>query len=342
LVGETLYELEPAACPVLPCTLDDALVLYSTATAPGEEFRYLGHWTYTANGLGVYFHEYGLSTGPGDIRRLDLRTGPPFQSETVLTVLADGPPPNNVAYLAAKRGIDPGLDTVLLFDDQDDLYLLDTRAGGAPQRLGPGFAGRWSPDDSKVLFLDQWRATKSYNSGEVKMMDLTTFAVQRVLKYAIQPDWAPPVVEDVGCTVDADCEDGNSCTTDLCNTDSGECSNSPVADNTSCGINGWCTSGICFEPECGVAGLECDDGNICTVDSCLAYECLFDTAAAAGFSCDDGNACTVADECDGAGVCAGVFDATIPGCGCLPRGVLCSADDECCSGSCHPVKGTCK
>jgi hypothetical protein len=46
------------------------------------------------------------------------------------------------------------------------------------------------------------------------------------------------------CTAAASCDDGNSCTTDACNTVTGTCSRTPVADGTACS-GGTCTAGVC-------------------------------------------------------------------------------------------------
>ncbi|MFQ5461501.1 MAG: hypothetical protein ACE5E5_02630, partial [Phycisphaerae bacterium] len=57
----------------------------------------------------------------------------------------------------------------------------------------------------------------------------------------------------------------------------------------------------------GGAPPNCDDGNVCTDDTCdPATGCVNTNNVAA---CDDGNACTTTDVCDGAGVCAGVNPA---------------------------------
>ena len=79
---------------------------------------------------------------------------------------------------------------------------------------------------------------------------------------------------------------------------------------------------------CSVAG--CDDGNLCTVDSCnTCGECTH-VAAPAGTSCSDGNPCNGAEACDGAGHCS----AGTP--------VSCTALDQChAAGVCDSATGLC-
>jgi RHS repeat-associated protein len=70
------------------------------------------------------------------------------------------------------------------------------------------------------------------------------------------------------CTTNAQCNDGNACTTDTCN--SGFCSRSAVANGTACPdgtvCNGdeTCNSGFCNAGTPPVV----DDGNACTTDAC--------------------------------------------------------------------------
>ncbi len=87
------------------------------------------------------------------------------------------------------------------------------------------------------------------------------------------------------CSDDADCHDGNACTADTCSGPGGSCSHTTAA--------GTCSSD---------AG--CDDGLACTKDACVNCACLHQADQAAGCclhaaDCDDGNACTI-DSCDGA------------------------------------------
>jgi len=109
------------------------------------------------------------------------------------------------------------------------------------------------------------------------------------------------------CHPDATCDDGDPCTTDVCNAFVG-CVHANVAD-------------------CCGADEICDDHNPCTDDRCgEGRRCVFAPNAA---PCDDGNRCTRADVCR-AGNCVG-GDPT-----------LCPARDQCHDvGVCDPATGDC-
>lgn len=97
------------------------------------------------------------------------------------------------------------------------------------------------------------------------------------------------------------CDDGNPCTTDLCNgeadcdhevLEAGEC-----MDGDACTIGDHCEAG-----ECVGTPIQCDDENPCTDDYCDGIGgCIFEDN---GADCDDGDPCTVGDECE-EGVCGG-------------------------------------
>jgi len=100
------------------------------------------------------------------------------------------------------------------------------------------------------------------------------------------------------CVVDADCDDTNACTDDVC--DQGECTNTnntdPCDDADACTVGDVCGGGVCTSG----GSLDCNDSNVCTNDSCdtvLGCEYADNTDP-----CDDANACTVGDICGG-GVC---------------------------------------
>lgn len=111
------------------------------------------------------------------------------------------------------------------------------------------------------------------------------------------------------CSVDADCDDGDSCTVDSCTADS-TCSNQPKCDD---GIfcNGYesCVAGVC-QP---ATPVNCADENICTVDSC--------------------NVAT--DRCQ---------NIPNPTCTCLDLDEICTVNADCCTNNCVPqqVYSRCK
>ncbi len=73
---------------------------------------------------------------------------------------------------------------------------------------------------------------------------------------------------------------------------------------------------------------QCNDGNACTVDSCVQRKCGY-TNRADGAACSDGNACTGADACH-AGTCVG------------GSSVVCAAPNQCqIANGCNPVTGAC-
>jgi hypothetical protein len=138
------------------------------------------------------------------------------------------------------------------------------------------------------------------------------------------------VPEAAPCTTDAECDDANVCNgAETCDLATGQC-------------------------QAGAA-LACDDGDACTTDSCDPQS----GCATATVACDDGDACTVefCDSVDGCGsepvACDGGADGCCsPGCegvdpdcdvpACAERGQACSSGADCCSGSCHTRKGTCR
>jgi hypothetical protein len=91
------------------------------------------------------------------------------------------------------------------------------------------------------------------------------------------------------------CDDGNPCTTDTCEPGAGACIYGNAPDLTPCTDGDACTAGeVCRFGQCGGATpVTCDDGDLCTVDSC--HPALGCTTAP--LNCDDGSACTL-DACD--------------------------------------------
>ncbi|MGM0574116.1 MAG: hypothetical protein ACQEXJ_00080 [Myxococcota bacterium] len=116
------------------------------------------------------------------------------------------------------------------------------------------------------------------------------------------------------------CDDGDPCTVDLCDPETGECSSEPL----DCDDGDPCTEDFCDSGEgCIAEDVLCDDGDACTVDSCdSAVGCVTEDVL-----CDDGNPCTE-DSCD-------------PVDGCVTAPVDCDDGVDCTSDSCDPVAGGC-
>ncbi len=143
------------------------------------------------------------------------------------------------------------------------------------------------------------------------------------------------------------------CLKPMCTPATGQCSLVPHHEGFSCDDLDACTLGDqCIGGKC-VPGkpLACNDGNLCTMDSCdPGAGCKFDSAVG---PCDDGNECTTGDSCAG-GECAftGFLDcddgnactddSCVPGQGCLHKlnqaacddGDLCTTGDHCHLGGC--------
>ena len=127
------------------------------------------------------------------------------------------------------------------------------------------------------------------------------------------------------------CDDGDPCTQDQCNT-SGSCKHSaieglPCDDGDGCTAPDACAGGKC-QPG---AQKSCDDNNPCTKDSCAPLTgCVHNPTD--GLCADDGDPCTQ-DLCQ-AGVCA--HPPRKAGGPCVDDGNPCT-DDFCQGGSCqHP------
>jgi len=119
------------------------------------------------------------------------------------------------------------------------------------------------------------------------------------------------------------CADGNPCTTDSCDTESG-CVFTPD-DGNSCDDGDPCTVDACAGGACLSSILSCDDGDPCTDNACDPQTGL---CLESPVSCDDGDPCTV-DLCDPA----------LGGCDNSP--VVCDDGNTCTDDTCDPETGLC-
>ncbi|RMD82662.1 MAG: hypothetical protein D6815_08660 [Candidatus Dadabacteria bacterium] len=100
------------------------------------------------------------------------------------------------------------------------------------------------------------------------------------------------IVDPNCCQTASECDDGDACTVDTCVNSS--CSHSVAPDGTPCDDGNvcttpdTCTNGVCggtVDPNCCQSASECDDGNTCTIDTCVNSSCSHSVSP-------DGTPCT--------------------------------------------------
>ena len=122
------------------------------------------------------------------------------------------------------------------------------------------------------------------------------------------------------------CDDGKPCTLDVCDAKSG-CSSSPVADGDPCEDGDECTVGdLCLGGGCAGSPRDCDDADVCTVDTCVPGEVCIHMSLAD--LCEDGNPCTDV-VCDATAGC--VYTFNVVGC---DDDNACTGPDFCAGGAC--------
>jgi hypothetical protein len=94
-----------------------------------------------------------------------------------------------------------------------------------------------------------------------------------------------------------DCDDGNVCTEDGCDPQTGDCIHKPI--DATCDDGNECTRDACVTGQCVGTEISCDDGNACTLDACDPTQGCVHRAAL----CDDGQFCNGRETCDPANGC---------------------------------------
>ena len=153
-----------------------------------------------------------------------------------------------------------------------------------------------------------------------------------------------------------ECDDGNPCTGDSCNTLTG-CQHVHLDlacdDGDNCTIDDWCIAGQCT----AAVNVSCDDMNPCTTDWCESGSgCHHENNTA---PCADLDLCSAPDVCAG-GTCQGgtpvncndgkqcTADSCLPDTGCIHEtvagtcsdGNACTQGDTCVAGTCEPGTAT--
>ncbi len=159
------------------------------------------------------------------------------------------------------------------------------------------------------------------------------------------------------------CDDGNECTTEICDEETDGCTFENVGNGTACDDGQFCTLGdVCTDGACaGPTPRDCDDDNVCTKDSCNegTDECKYSPDNNNG-PCDDGSFCTVDDACH-MGACEGAARDCADQNGCTDDscnestdtcdnlsnsapcddGNFCTTNDTCGGGTCSVFSPTC-
>ncbi len=177
----------------------------------------------------------------------------------------------------------------------------------------------WKGPDGKVIGIGQPCGFGECGGGNVTCKTLTSATCDT---YSKAKDEKCNALDDDcdGETDDKDvvCDDGNACTSNECDGKSGTCSNPAAVD---CDDKNPCTADAC-DKKAGTCsntlsdGASCDDDNACTVgDTCKADAggkavCMPGTATKV---CDDGNLCTD-DSCDPKKGCVTLSNAATQAC----------------------------
>ena len=157
------------------------------------------------------------------------------------------------------------------------------------------------------------------------------------------------------------CDDSNPCSNDSCDKITGcvHIANvSPCSDGDACTQSDGCANSLCASGPKKI----CDDGVLCTADSCdkASGVCVFNAVGMNGFPCDDGNGCTLGDnckngicsigiakDCNDNNVCTDDLCDKVKGCTVFPNskpcsdGNACTKNDTCAFGDCEGVTLNC-
>jgi hypothetical protein len=147
----------------------------------------------------------------------------------------------------------------------------------------------------------------------IKVSDFSTTGTPILVNVCSFPSQSPnsnpfDCILKQACTLDSDCDDGDPCTADTCNSTSNVCQHTPVTNGTACDDGNACTpvdtcqAGFCTgsNPVTCAAPDQCHDAGVCDPSTGICSNPPKDD----GTGCDDGEACTYNDTCS-SGVCAG-------------------------------------
>jgi hypothetical protein len=171
------------------------------------------------------------------------------------------------------------------------------------------------PDQATVLLRDLCDGIPSGDCNSTAVNPLSFGAVTTLVDGCTEPE---PII----------CDDGDACTTEACNPNTGECE---TTDTVSCDDGDACTTESCNPNtgECETTDtVSCDDGDACTTESCNPNTGECETTDTV--SCDDGDACTTESCNPNTGECE------------TTDTVSCDDGDVCTDDFCNPNTGECE
>ncbi|NUN13374.1 MAG: hypothetical protein HUU55_07020 [Myxococcales bacterium] len=129
-----------------------------------------------------------------------------------------------------------------------------------------------------------------------------------------------------GASKNCDAGNTNVCLASTCTPDGGCGALEPVQGTKACNDGDACTTNdLCALGQCKGTAISCEDGNVCTDDSCS--KTLGCVNGANTKACNDNNPCTVTDVCANK-ICAGV-------------GTVCDDGKPCTTDTCDPKNNGC-
>jgi len=152
--------------------------------------------------------------------------------------------------------------------------------------------------------------------------------------------------KDKGCISTEKCDDGNACTEDDCNEETGNCRSRDLT----CDDSDPCTDDSCDPATgCVFTPKACDDGDACTTDSCENGQCKHDPKCVPSDLCHTISCNADTGECSEEAPVDCPHDPSIPPCNdnlcdpadgqCKVAPQDCNDDDVCTDDSCDPSLG---
>lgn len=211
---------------------------------------------------------------------------------------ADNTPEDNIAEVIIY-GME--VEGTPIIEEEDNIKMSDV--GGCWMYLG-----RVNPNEDMEVIQSYHMQAEAGNEyqGDKLDFDIELYALQ-ISGGAPAPKPLCEIQTQPECETDANCDDNNFCTLDICQ--EGVCQYTNLSDGASCDdekfctVNDECSMGVCVggdQRDCSFLDDQCNMG-VCDEAN---HECAFQPKED-GTPCDDENSNTCNDQCSG-GLCQGI------------------------------------